>query len=135
MSIHVGRDLTDQLISILTVGGLTVGDAIAPSSVPAGSGYVVVYPLTGGTFSGELGDPYEEARADYQLTSVGSSRKACEWVTDKVFSLMLAATFTLTGRGVIQVEPVFMGGVARDDDVQPPIFYAPNRWTIWTGST
>jgi hypothetical protein len=132
---HNNRELTDQVISVLSAGGLTVGDAVAPASVSAGAGYVVVYPLTGGTFTGDLDDPFEEARSDYQVTAVGASRKQTDWLSDKARDTLLAATFTLSGRGIIQVQPVFQGGIQRDDDVQPPRFYSPQRFTIWTGPT
>lgn len=133
MNLHVGRELTDQVIAKLTTGGLTVGDAVAPATVPAGSGYVVVYPLAGGTFDGTVIDSDDDTRAVYQLTAVGSSRKQAEWVADEARVIMKTATWTLTNRGVILVHPEFLGGVQRDDDVQPPKFYCPDRWSIWTG--
>lgn len=133
-NVHVGRDLTDQVISELESAGLTVGRAEAPASVPANTGYVIVYPITGGSFDGDIYDPHGEARADYQLTSVGTSAEQCEWVADKARETMIDASLTLTDRAVIWIDATFLGGVLRDDDVQPPLFYSPDRYTVWTGA-
>lgn len=134
MTVHNGRDLTSQVIAVLEAAGLTVGRAEKPETVPANSGYVIVYPLPGGTFDGDIYDPYEEAEASYQLTSIAEHADQCEWVADLARSTMLSASLTLTGRSVIQIEPVFLGGVLREDDTaEPARFYAPDRYSIWTG--
>ncbi len=124
MSVHAARPLTAAVISVLQTAGLTVGDADAPAEV-SGAGYVVVYPLPGGSFDGSLADAWSDADPVYQLTSVGRSRQQCEWVADKARVTMLAATWTLPdGRKVMRVRPDMSGGTMRDDDTGgPPIWY------------
>ncbi len=135
MNIHKGRELTDQVITALTTAGLTVGDAVAPTSISAGAGYVVVYPLLGGDTDGTIGNPNDDASIVYQLTSVGADRRQCEWVADKARETILAAAPTLTNRKVTYIDVDMLGGVQRDDDVQPPTFYCPERYRIRTTPT
>lgn len=135
MSLHGSRVLTDQIISVLQAASLTVGDATVPDTIPAEDGYVIVYPLTGGTMDGTLENLYEDAVVPYQLSAHGTSREQCEWVSDRVLATVLAASWTLTGRKVIRVAPAFRGGTLRDDDVQPPIYYAPDRYDFRTVPT
>lgn len=134
MNFHNSRDLTTAVVDALEAADLTVGRAEAPSTVPAGAGYVIVYPITGGTFDGDIQFPHSEADAAYQLTSIGDTAEQCEWVADKVRTTILSATLTLTDRKVIFIDPTFIGGVIRDDNVQPPKFYSPDRYSIWTGA-
>lgn len=132
MNLHVGRVLTDQVIVVLEAAGLTVGRAHAPASVPAGSGYVVVYPLAGGTTDGDIYNPNDDALAYYQMTCIGSDARQAEWISDKVRVTIMSATFNLGDRKVIEVEPVMLGGLIRNDAVQPPNFYTTDRYTLWT---
>ncbi len=133
MNVHVGRVLTDAIIAALEAAGLNVGDAVRPDDATATAGYVVVYGLGGGTTDGPVGNPEDDAAALYQLTSVGHDRKQAEWVADKARQVLLAATLTLTGgRKVLRVGVDMLGGVIRDDDVAPPIWYSPDRYRIFT---
>ena len=134
MSVHVGRELTGEIVAVLEAGGLTVGRGEAPGSVPAGSGYAVVYPF-GGTLEGDLDDPQEDANVTYQVGSFGSDPQQTEWVSDRVRVILLAAEIVLSGRVVQQIEQEYVAPIVRDDDVQPPVWAQPNLYRIWTVST
>lgn len=136
MNVHNARLLTDSIITVLTGAGLVVGDAVAPGTVPAGAGWVVVYGLTGGFVDGPLGDPHEDASAIYQLTAVAPNRRQCEWTADKARTTILSAALNAgPGRTVAHVAVDMLGGTIRDDDVQPFVFYSPDRYRIWTTPT
>lgn len=134
MNVHAPLPLTDAIISALQRAGLSVGDAIRPDPLPS-QGYVVVYPLTGGTANGPIGHPDDDASVIYQLTSVGRIRKECEWVADKARRALLAASLPIGDRMVVRVGVDMLGGILRDDDVQPPVFYSPDRYRVMTTPT
>lgn len=141
MTIHKGQDVTAAIVAILDDEFLVgVGDK------PAGSGwqgtpgvsvfvpYVVVFPVTGGFFEGTIGRPFEDARPDYIVHAYGASVFQCQFVNDRCFALLTSSTFVVAGRSVQLAIPDVEGGAVRDDDVTPPLFYAPTRWRIVTTS-
>lgn len=142
MSDFSGRLLTDAIIAALTAAGLTVGDGEKPSaggwSGPAGQStfapYVVVYPLVGGSTSGTIAAPDADATPLYQLTSVGGTRAQAEWAADKARTVMLSTSWwgDADGRKVIQVRVDMLGGARRDDLDQPPLWYSPDRYGVYT---
>lgn len=132
MNLHDNRELTTAVVSVLASAGLNVGRAVAPSDIPAGAGWAVVYPLTGGLSSGTLDNPNDDASVLYQITSVGRNAEQAEWVMDTVRWAILGANYTLNDRTVVLVGIDMFGGVERDDDVQPPLFYAKDRFRFMT---
>lgn len=142
-NLHSGLALTDAVIYVLRGVGLLVGDGEAPvghgwqgtAGQSAFVGYVTVYELTGGNLDGSIGRPDDDASIVYQLTSTGASRKQCEWVADKAHTTLLGAPLSITGRQVQRVAVDMLGGTIRDDDVQPPVFWSPDRYRIWTTPT
>lgn len=135
---HASRTITDAIISSLEGAGLLVGDAEAPAGhgwagVPGGSefrGYVVVYELSGGVTDGTIGEPDNDAEQVFQLTAVGATRDQCKWVADRARQVMLTAVLTIADRTVMRVAVDMLGGTIRDDDVQPPVFFSPDRYRV-----
>lgn len=124
------RTLTDDVIAALQAEGLTVGDATGEGlSEP----YVVVFPIQG-TLTGTMGNPYEDGRQAVQITSVGVSRRQAEWARDKARAVMLAG-FPVTGTTLQLVHLDIDSGVRRDDDVEPPVFIATERFRLFTTPT
>lgn len=121
------RTHTDAVIAALEGFGLTVGDA---SGEGLTSPFCVVYPIPGGATNGSLEDPNADAELIYQSTCVGKSREQAEWVADK--TLLLLSGFSVTGRVVTQIELEDFGGVSRDDDVQPPLWYGTPRFRVYS---
>ena len=136
MSIHGERVFVDWVIAVLTDGGLTVGDATAPKCAsPTGAGYVVVYSIAGGETMGSVDAPRSDAAANFQVTSVSSDPRQARWLVDKVRSLLDAAVpaSLSAGRSVIWLDfPLASPSVLRDDNVQPPNYWAPDRFEVGT---
>lgn len=119
------RALTDDIIAALEAGGLTVGDADGQELDPP---YGVVFPI-GGLLDGSLANPDEDGESVVQVSAVGVSRRQAEWVRDEARAVMLAEP-AVTGRNVQRVSVDNDVGVRRDDDVEPPQFFIPERYRI-----
>lgn len=130
MSLHKDRTFIAWLIGVLEAGGLTVGDAVAPMSVPVGAGYVVVYSIGGGQTSGSLDAPRSDAAVMAQLTSSSAWPEQARWLADKARELIDAAVPAVIGDGrkVLWLDfPLGSYTLSRDDDVQPPRYWIPDR--------
>lgn len=135
MSIHQSGPFITWVIATLQAGGLTVGDAVAPTSVPTGAGYVVVYSLAGGWTSGSLEAPRSDASPHVQITSSSPNQQQARWLADKVRTILDAAVpATLSdGRKVIWLDfPDGQPTMGRDDDVQPPRYFMPDEAAMGT---
>ncbi len=132
MNIHAARPLTDAIIYSLQSAGLIVGDAVKPANATTSSGYIVVYGLPGGTLDGPIGLPDDDAWVTYQLTAIGANRKQCEWAADKARRTILAAYLPIGDRRVVRVSVDMLGGTIRDDDIQEPVYYSPDRYRFST---
>lgn len=134
-TIHKQGPFVDFVITTLTAGGLTVGDGIAPTSVPAGAGFCVVYSIAGGITDGTVDDPNEDASPNIQVTSSSVKPDQCRWLADKVRELINAAVPAdlSDGRRVFWLNfPMASMTMLRDDDVQPPRWYVPDRMELGT---
>jgi hypothetical protein len=141
MTVHRGRQLTAAIVQLLEGDGWIVGDGDVPDAgegwqgVPGASSfvpYVVVHPSTGGVFDGSIGDPYGDARPDYVIHAYGATPAQCQAVNDAVFAALTSTLPQMVGRTVQLASPDVEGGVVRDPDAEPPIWYAPTRWRIYT---
>lgn len=121
-----------ELTTAVVTAAATVGEAIGDSEAPVdaeelldgGEPYAVVYSTGFRNIDGPAEDRNADVWFEYQITTVGISRLQVEDVRDQIRAAVLAGTYTLTGRSVageIAVEPF---PVDRDDDIQPPRFYA-----------
>jgi hypothetical protein len=102
------RVLTDEVKSILTAGGLTVGDGTGEDMAPP---YVVLYPL-GQDRDGSYDAAWEDVEKRFQVTCEAVSRQQAEWLADRCDDLMLASPLVLT----LEFRP----GVIRDDTTGGP---------------
>jgi hypothetical protein len=115
------RVLTDEVKSILTAGGLTVGDGTGEDMTPP---YVVLYPL-GQDRDGSYDAAWEDVEKRFQVTCEAVSRQQAEWLADRCDDLMLASPLVLT----LEFRP----GVIRDDTTgDPPRFKAYAIYKIRT---
>lgn len=78
------RSITDDLIAVLTAGGLTVGDGKGPGTAPP---FVTVYPLVE-TRDGSFADAWSDVRKFYELVCEGADRWQSEWVADRCKTLV-----------------------------------------------
>lgn len=135
MSIHAEGPFVSWVIGVLEAGGLTVGDAQAPATVPDGAGYCVVYSIAGGTNDGTLDEPNEDASPNIQVTSSSRRPDQCRYLADRVRALLNAAMPADLSDGRRAYWLNFTTSsmtMVRDDDVQPPRFYIPDRVQIGT---
>lgn len=133
-----GRELTTAIVALLRTNGMTVGSGERPNDSPVGwqgapgssvfIPYTVVYAITGGVFDGSMGSSYNYARPDYIISSYGASQDQAQWGDDKVFEILTTQKPTVANFVIVQIEPDVHGGAQRDDDVQPPLWWAPTRW-------
>lgn len=131
------REHKDAVIAALEAAGLLVGDGEKPDGggwqgTPGQSvfkGYVVVYRIRGGSRSGNLDDPHEDAEFIFQVTCVGSSPTLAESLADEAETLLKGVT--VAGRSIYP-SPDMNPGTERDDDVQPPLFYCTPRYRLKT---
>lgn len=130
----VTRDHTDALLGVLAATGKDIGDAQTPPD--AALPYIVLYPMPGSTRSGPISDPNADAELLYQITCVGATREQAEWMRDAAAAAMNAAALVIPNRSVAYLFPVPGDGeVLRDDDLDPPLFYAVARWRLATTPT
>lgn len=126
------REHTDAVIEALSDQGLTVGDGEGKdvgTSASLSPPYCVVYRIPGGQTSGTLENPDENITLVYQVTCIGDSRQAAEWVEDKAMALL--SGLIVSGRKVARVSLDMYGGVLRDDDLPgPPLFYSTPRFRV-----
>jgi hypothetical protein len=135
-----GRAITEAIIAVLTAAGLRVGDGVKPAGAgwqgTAGQsdfrGYVVVHPVGGFEIDGTLDQPSDDVWPLHQLTSYGANRAQCEEVADDAREAMMTIPLTVTGRSLGRTRIDLVGVVTRTDDVQPPIYMAPDRYTVYT---
>lgn len=118
---------TDAIEAVLIGAGLTVSLGQAPVGVEPP--YVVIYPDPGQAGPVSLADPLGAFEAVVQLTCVGLTAEQALSLSDRARAA-LSVPLAVTGRaGQL---PEHLGGppVQRDDDVTPPLFYAPAQFRI-----
>jgi hypothetical protein len=126
---YTGRPVTDSIVTLLAGAGLLVGEG----DKPAGAGwqgtpgqstfraYVVVHPIGAASIDGTLDTPSDDVFALHQLSAFGATQDSCQQVADRARAVMLGAGWQLE----------FLGGVVRTDDVQPPLFMSPDRYSAF----
>lgn len=118
------------LLATLATGGLAVGDGVAPPTHPGR--YAVLHMLPGGEIDGTASDPEEWIDGRFQITAVGRNASEARWVADQA-GIALTGPVTVAGRSIQRVRPLeAWGGVTRDDDVSPPLFYATRVFGIYS---
>lgn len=126
------REHTDAVITVLEALDLKVGDAVWSGNPEDDAPYVVVYPIPGGSTSGTLGAPDDDAEIVIQVSCVGKSREQAEWLADKAKGLLGIGTLDVDSRYIPLVSLDMFGGIMRDDSVTPPLFTAAPRFRIIT---
>ena len=122
------------ILDQLAAAGLKVGDhqnakttdgkIVAPS--------VVLYLIPGGTLDGPTALPEDDGDLRFQLTSIGRTAAEARVTADKA-AAALTFPVEVSGRSISRVRPITAyDRVDRDDDVQPPLFYAIQRFGLLT---
>lgn len=121
----------DAVTSALTAASLTVYVGGAPPGVSptASTPYVVLYPEPGRSVAASLGDNRVDFSAVVQLTCVGLTAEQAMSVSDRAMAA-LSVVLTVTGRASWKPEALDGQPVQRDDDISPPVYYAPSRYRL-----
>lgn len=136
------RPHTAAVVTALQAQGLLVGEGEVPAGagwqgVPEDSefaGFVIVWPISGGTREGGLDNPEGRARLLYEFQCIAAKQAACERLVDRVSVGMQAPNLTVAGRHIDRVWHDFGSSqVRRDDDPEPgeiALFYATPRYRV-----
>lgn len=124
----------NAVLSALTDAGIEVGDHVAPPD--AIGRYSVLYMIAGPPPDGSLANPDDETDFRFQVTSVGRLPEEARFEADAVHQALQEATVTVAGRSVFRVR--LQSGtvpVRRDEDTDPPTFYAAAVYGMWSVPT
>lgn len=117
----------DALLAALTAAGLTASLGVAPpGAVPP---YVAVYPDVGRSLPGSLADPLSYYDSVVQLTCVGMTPEQALSYSDRA-RIALSVPLVVAGRSGLRPEELGGPPILRDDDVTPPLYYAPVQYRL-----
>lgn len=125
------------ILAALESADVQAGDAEAPHEIKpdseAWTAYTVLYLLNGGGLDGTLCDPEADGHLPFQLTSVGRTPAEARFVADRAAAALTSQPIEVTGRSVLRCRRTEAGsGSQRDDEIEPPLFYAVARFTLTT---
>jgi hypothetical protein len=124
------RPVTQAIIDHLATVGIGIGDGQAP---PGGFPYFVVYTLDDAERSGPMSDGQADVTHNQQITTVGETQEQAQLALDDGRARMRDETLAIPGRIVHLVEVEEGGGIERDDDESPSLFYCVDVYSILTG--
>ncbi|MFR0351788.1 hypothetical protein [Streptomyces sediminimaris] len=119
----------DAVVAALEDKGLTVGLGVAPSPLPETGMYAVVHMGPGRSVPESLADVRSDFDGLMQITAIGPDQERCLWVADMVRTALYGP---LVVAGRVSFRPEELGGppAVRDDDVSPPVWFAPIQYMI-----
>jgi hypothetical protein len=95
---------------------------------------LVVWSSLGDIESSSLAHQRDYINLEFQLSAVGTGPEQATWIADKARAVLLPAALAVTGRQVWRIHPVQAPpDPIRDDDVQPPLWVMPVRYTVRSG--
>lgn len=102
------------------------------SRAPSGAElpYVVLHPDQGRALPSNLAGDSTWRPWRYQTTAVGSTPEQAQWAAEKAEAGLLDRTPTVSGRSCTPVRKEVSVPIARDEDVQPPVFIARDVWVF-----
>lgn len=117
------RLLTDAVLARLKTnsGSFEIGDGRAPADDDRP--YAVLYSLDEAEREGDMRTLDVTGWFEYQITTVGDTRKQAEGLADLLRTLILASDLTPSGFVMFPWRKVVTNLPERDDDVKPPLFY------------
>ena len=131
-TVHNLRTVYDALVTQVATTGKNVGQGQAPDDVT--HPYAVVYPIgedVDPDVRGVLSDPQQSTVIEFQVTCVGESLRQANWMANESRLVLSGWTPTVAGMtfGPVQLDAGLPA--ERDDDVQPPLFYAVDRFSVF----
>lgn len=122
--------LAAVLEALRGTAGLNVHDGVAPDSPTYP--YVVIYADSGAASRSTLLAVSDRLEVTVQATAVGRSPESARWVAERVRGALLDARLPVPGRRSFPVTHEESRLLGRDDDVQPPVFYAVDLYRLTT---
>lgn len=123
--------LVVAVVAALTFDTFTAYDSEAAAAAPFPLS--VIYSLDDTARSGPMWDGQADVIHTIQVTCVGETAEQCRKLQDKNRAKMLAdPPFTVTGREILLVDLDAGGGIERDEDEQPRLYYSVDIWVITT---
>lgn len=130
---HNPQTFFDAVVSRLaSQTSKNIGDAEAPSDLTLP--YAVVYPLAEDDdpdTHGTLSDAHDMTVFEFQVTSVGSTRKQATWMQAEARSALLGWSPSVSGVSFGQMERSGGQGTRRDDGTQPALFFAVDQFRVF----
>lgn len=119
----------DAVVAALEAESLTVGLGVAPDPLPDSAMYAVVHMAPGRSVPESLADVRSDFDGLMQITAVGPDQERCLWVADKIRTA-LSVPLAVAGRTGFRPEELGGPPAVRDDDVSPPLWFAPIQYMI-----
>lgn len=132
MTAYLASPHSNAMLALLTSAWDRMGDATKPDDTTLP--YAVMYPLGSSVFDGSHadGDLDSDAWPVTQVTYVGESRDQVDQVRDVVRAAVLGNYLTVAGRRVGPIRLDDERPIDRDDDVNPPLLYAIDRFKAYS---
>lgn len=111
---------------LLTAGSVVVDDAKTPNQAVLPR--VVEYPDQGTAVRDTLEGGVTGVVVTIQTTCVGETREQAGWMLDQVTELVQDRRPVVAGWSCTRVQQLFAQPARRDDDIDPPVFYAVASW-------
>lgn len=111
---------------------LTVYDGLVPVDPTTGKlptrPYVVIYAPVGRSTVYNLAGQSGALEASIQTTCVGDTAESCRIIGRRVKAVLLDVVPSVVGRVSFPIRHEDSRPIERDDDVQPPVLFAVDRW-------
>lgn len=103
-----------------------------PSQSTPFKGYAVLWAGQTTPGEGSAADGSTDGVQGWQVSYFGSSAEQANAIRDRCRARLLGTRLVVTGRGCDRTVLADSSQTTRDDDVQPPVFMAADRHTVYT---
>lgn len=118
----------DVILALVRTAAVTVYDGVVPNKSPVP--YAVLYSDLGDYERLTLSQLSDKRTVHFQTTSVGVTPEQARWVALKTRAVCIDALVPLDGRLTWRIAHESSQPVQRDDDLDPPVFYAVDQYVL-----
>lgn len=116
------RNLVDAVANVTVYDGTVPNSPVLP--------YVVMYGDQGAAEANAYTEVSSFRRFRVQTTTVAANQPQARALAERVESALLDVRPTVAGRTCVPIRKETSQPVRRDDDVDPPVFYAVDVWVL-----